>query len=202
MPLLWAVVLGTALGVARFGGPWYLRRLPIRAGWLFLMALIVQLVSVRAVAPGGPGEIDPRGLLFLLGYAGVLVGVTANWRVPAFRILGLGFALNLIAVAPHAGYMPISVAAYEASGQARATDDLSAGARLARAKDVVLPREQTPLWPLTDVLPVRDPAWLRGVYSPGDLIVAAGVAWLAAGAGMSRPARQRPSLAPGTGGAT
>src|SRR5690349_8975051 len=112
MPLLWSVVLGVALGMLRFGSPGYLPHLPMRLGWLFPMALLIQFVSVRFVPSGEGADLDARGALFLLGYGVVLAGVLANRHGLAYRILGLGFALNLLAVLPHGGYMPITVAAY------------------------------------------------------------------------------------------
>jgi len=178
------VVVGVLIGAIRFRGLGYLTRLGIRRGWTFIGALALQYVSVQLIAPGAPYEPDLRGLLILLGYLGVIAGVILNWRLVPIRVLGLGFALNLLAVLPQYGYMPITVEAYQASGQVRPGDDLSDGVKLWRAKDIVLSRERTLFWPLTDTISVREPTFLRGVYSIGDLIVATGVALLASGVGV------------------
>src|SRR5262249_18365028 len=111
----------------------------------------------------------------------------SNLHLRPIWLLGVGFAMNLLVILPHGGYMPITAEAYEASGQARPGDVLTEGTKLSRAKDIVLPRERTCLWPVTDVLPVREPRIFRGVYSPGDLVIAAGAALLIAGAAAQEP---------------
>ena len=69
------------------------------------------------------------------------------------------------------------------------------------AKDVVLPREEIPLWPLADWLVFPSGSPLRryvSPFSPGDVVVASGLTWLlAAGMGpraslaLARPGEPR-----------
>lgn len=202
--MLWALALGLVIGLVRWRGLTYLARIPFRRGWILIGALVLQIVALRVVEPGPPGEPDLRGALFLLGYAGVLAGVWLNRQLDPMRVVGIGFALNLIAVLPTFGYMPITAEAYAAAGQARPGETFADGTKLARAKDMVLPRDKTPLWPLTDIIPVRDPSWLRGVYSVGDLVLAAGAILLASGTRLgldgSRAVRDRADLERGGNG--
>lgn len=184
MVLLWPVALGLVVGLLRWRGVGYLCRLQLRHGWLFLTAVALQLGSVLFVAPGPPGEFDLRGALLLLGYLAVLAGVVSNLHLPAMWVLGLGFLLNLLVILPQGGYMPVTVEAYEAAGQLRPGEVYVEGEKLPRAKDIILSRERTPFWPLSDVLPVREPRLLRGVYSPGDLVIGAGVVLLLSGVGL------------------
>lgn len=184
MLLLLGVVVGVIAGLIRWHGPAYLAQLRLRLAPLFVIAFLVQFAAVLFVPASDSGP-DWRGISFLTGYLLVLVGVVLNWRLWPVRLLGLGFALNLLAILPHGGYMPITVEAYAAAGLARPDDTLTEGTKLARAKDVVLVREHTAFWPLSDVIPIGEPRLLRGVYSPGDLIIALAAALLGSGCGLS-----------------
>src|SRR5262249_43808381 len=138
MLLIWAVGLGLLIGLIRWRGPEYLARLQLRLGWLVVAAVVLQLLTVRLGPSGLGSEPGLRGGLLLLSYVGVLVGVLGNRHLWPVWVLGAGFALNLLVILPHGGYMPITREAYEASGQAREADVLTDGAKLTRAKDVVL----------------------------------------------------------------
>lgn len=190
-----AVVLGAVLGSLWRRDLSYLARVAPRLGWLAIVGLAMQSLAVRQVPPGDALP-DARGLLLLAGNLVVLVALVADFdRWPA-RVLALGLALNLIACLPQGGYMPITAEAYAASGQARPEQPMTPGSRSIRGKDIFLPTDRTPFAPLSDVIPVAEPLLFQGVYSPGDLLIALGVAGLAAGLGVRRRSQEASSLDP------
>jgi len=167
--------------------------LRLRLAWLIVGALALQVATVYLVPPDPATTAwDLRGSLFILGAGLALVGIAVNRHYWPVWLIGFGFALNLVAIVPHGGYMPITAEAYRAAGQARPGDDLSDGARLARAKDIFLPRDQTTFWFLTDIFPIAEPRIVRGVYSPGDVAIALGAFLLAAGFGWLRREQRVP----------
>jgi hypothetical protein len=154
-----ALAVGLALGghLARLG------HLPLRYGWLVLVAVAVQAGGAFA-----GGSLYPVGL----AASAVLVAafLAGNREVRGTGLVALGLLTNALVVGLN-GAMPVSA---HASGQAGiSTQDLLAGTD---------PRHElagtgTRLRPLGDVIPVVLP-WHPEVVSPGDVLVAAGLAQL------------------------
>lgn len=105
----------------------------------------------------------------------LLVGwVLLNRHIPGMTLMGVGLALNTLAIIANGGYMPADpravafagrAAAYGADGSAVYNNSIAAG-------------EGVRLWLLTDILPL--PAWvpLANVYSIGDVLIELGAALL------------------------
>jgi hypothetical protein len=49
------------------------------------------------------------------------------------------------------------------------------GTRVLATKDIVLPRDETRLWFLSDIFVVLPPFPIPSVFSPGDVLIAAGM---------------------------
>jgi hypothetical protein len=101
--------------------------------------------------------------------------------------------LNVLAAVPHGGLMQTTPEALRGAG--RPVPDVLPGPGerpYVISKDVVLPRERIPLWPLSDhfVIPRGWP--FPGEFSPGDVLIAGGLAWLIAQSVVSR------RMSPGT----
>ena len=109
------------------------------------------------------------------------------------RVVGLGILLNLLAAVPQGGMMPTTPEALRLAGQpAPAVLPPPSARPYVLAKDVVLGREKILLWPLSDWLVIPAGLPLAGVFSPGDVVVAAGLSWLLAG---SMRSGKEPTLA-------
>lgn len=157
--LLCALLLGRALG-GRLG---HLGHLDLRYGVLVVLAVLVQLGGGLA-----------GGTAYPLGLAGSVLLVAAflglNRSVPGVPLVALGLGANALVVALN-GAMPVSS---WASGKAGvSTQDLLTGADPRHE----LATGQTVLRPLGDVIPVLTPGRPE-VVSPGDVLVAAGLAQL------------------------
>jgi hypothetical protein len=172
--LLVALALGGLVG-GRLDG---LGRLPLRHSALVLVAVAAQLGGSLV---GGPSY--PLGLAFSVLL--VAVFLAHNRGVRGTGLVAAGLLSNAVVVGAN-GAMPVSAAASAHAGLS--TQDLLAGSD---------PRHElagpgTRLRPLGDVIPVLLPRRPE-VVSPGDVLVAAGLAQLvvvamtaAAGAGRAQ----------------
>jgi hypothetical protein len=174
MFILYALVIGTALGLLAGGRPSGLARLDFRWPWLIAGGLFVQLVlfhdAVAAVVGGAGAPI------YVASTVAVLAGVARNRAIPGIPMLILGAASNLAAIVANGGFMPAGAAAMAALGRSEATI-YSNSAVIANPA----------LEPLTDIFAL--PPWLpfANIFSVGDMLIAVGVAWVVVAA-MRRPA--------------
>lgn len=154
-----ALVLGHLSG-GRLG---HLGHLDLRYGVLVVLAVLVQLGGGLA-----GGSAYRLGLLVSVLLVAVFLGF--NRSVPGVGLVALGLLANALVVGAN-GAMPVSA---WASGQARvSTQDLVGGTDPRHE----LATSSTLLRPLGDVIPVLLPVRAE-VVSPGDVLIAAGLAQL------------------------
>ena len=179
-----ALVLAAALGVALGGRPAALTRVPL-AGWALLAAaacaqLAGSLMS-RWQDSSTAYEVGSLAAVALL-----VAFLVRNSALPGVPVVALGLLLNVVAVLAN-GAMPVSRWAAQRTGV-----DLSAIAAGLDARHEVADAA-TRLRPLTDVVPVPVPGY-REVLSPGDVLVASGLALLLVTALLwGQPVRRRDS---------
>ncbi|MCS7239866.1 MAG: DUF5317 domain-containing protein [Candidatus Bipolaricaulota bacterium] len=176
MPLLWAVVIGLGLGYLQRGRIRNLANLRLRGLWLLLPPLVLQLLIFPL---GSHGPIVPWGTPYwhIVSYL-FLVGFTLwNWRYAEIVVMGLGLLLNFLAIVANGGYMPASAEALRRAGLASLAQALQTSTY---SGNTVLMSHNTHLNPLGDWLYL--PAWipLSSAFSPGDLVLGLGAAFLLA----------------------
>jgi hypothetical protein len=157
--LVVAMAVGWVFG-GRLGG---LAHLHLRYGGLVLLAVLAQLAGGLV-----GGHAYPVGLVVSVGLVGVFLAF--NRGVPGTGLVALGLLSNALVVGLN-GAMPVSSDALGRAGVS--TQSLLAGDD---------PRHEladgsTLLRPLGDVIPVLLPVRAE-VVSPGDVLVAAGLAQL------------------------
>jgi Family of unknown function (DUF5317) len=136
---------------------------PLHLPWLLLAALVMQTASIYL--PGLPATA--RVALQVLSYPVAGLFLARNRHLPGMLLVAVGGACNLLAMSVNGGVMPASPAAAAAAGLGAGQDGYSNSAvladpRLAFLGDVfAIPRS----WPLANV------------FSPGDVLIALGVAW-------------------------
>jgi MFS family permease len=140
-----------------------LARLRLRAIWPLGLAAVIQ-VAILWIHPGGATWI--HGSLHLASYLIAAGFVLANSRVPGLALVGLGGALNFVAIAANGGVMPIRPAALTAAG-------LASAPRLFQ-NSAVLAAPRLPF--LGDIFAVPAPLPFHNVFSAGDLCIALGAA--------------------------
>jgi hypothetical protein len=136
--------------------------LRVRAGWLLVVAIAVQVLIVSVIP--GAGSAATHNAAHVATY--VLVGafVIANRRIPWVWLIALGGALNFAAIAANGGVMPADPRAEAAAGLAAAPGEfvnsgVVADPHLAFLGDVFWVPSS---WPVSNVFSVGDVLILVG----------------------------------------
>jgi hypothetical protein len=160
--ILYAVVIGLALGLLlgrRLAG---LSMLRFRLGWVMVAGLLVQVVLFSEPVTARIGELGPP--IYVGSTLAVLAAVLVNVRIPGVAIVALGATSNLLAIVSNGGYMPASPGAMAALGKTAPTE---------YSNSTVL--AQPAFEPLTDIFAL--PSWLpfSNLFSIGDVLITLGV---------------------------
>ena len=166
MFLLYAVVIGLALGVLTGGRVAGLASVTIRWPGAIVAGLVVQVVLFTPQVAARVGDLGP--VIYVASTMLVVGAVLRNWALPGMPLVAAGAACNLAAILANGGSMPASRAAVELMGGVAPT--IEAGySNSSLAADPAL-------WFLTDVFAM--PRWVpfANVFSVGDLLIGAGIA--------------------------
>ena len=174
MILLVVLAFALVVGLLRGGKLSQMVDLPLKLGWLALLAFAIQVYLTRFPADRGGGLFSLRAGVLILSYVLLFVVVWKNRRITGLWIIGLGLLLNFLVMVANGGFMPITPEALTQAGYASLASSLESGVRVGRSKNILLAREETRLWVLSDtfVLPRSFP--LSRVFSPGDIVIAIG----------------------------
>jgi hypothetical protein len=176
MILAWAVLAGLAAGFLRSAiqGQRYQPAEPEKI-WLVLLAALPQIFAF--FLPATRQRIPDSWIPYLLIGSQVLllVFVWFNRRKPGMWLMGLGLILNLLVISLNGGWMPISPETLISQGAPQGSWQI--GARHGFSKDLVLLREDTRFWLLSDILTLPDWIPYRVAFSMGDALMALGVIW-------------------------
>lgn len=174
MILLLVLALAVLVGLLRGGAIQRLGGLPLRQGGWALAALLIQALFVYI--PWFSASQQAKGAVIgvmLFSYLLLFVFVWLNRRMLGVLVIGMGLLLNLTVILANGGYMPTSPEALQRGGYISSSPIVS-GTRLAKSKDIILSREETRLWFLSDTLVIPPPFPWPTVFSVGDVVIAAG----------------------------
>ncbi|MCD6290217.1 MAG: DUF5317 domain-containing protein [Anaerolineae bacterium] len=177
MILLAAVVLAFLVSLLFGGRPSRLASVSLQWAWLVPVSLIAQAYLIYWPAPRAGGILSSRALVMMVSYVMLLLFLWRNRRLPGVKLIGVGLLANFAVMVANGGYMPITAEMLRQGGYAHLALDEAPGARVRNTKDILLPREKTALWWLSDIFVVPPPAPVTGVFSVGDVLVAMGVFW-------------------------
>ena len=175
MTLLIILVLAVLVGLLRGGKLSRLGDLGLRRGELAMGALLIQLLLMYGPWLDKPSTRGIASGLMLFSYLPLLLFVWLNKDLPGLKLVGLGLLSNLMVIGLNGGFMPITPDALARVGFDITDPALSPGSHVGNSKDMVLLREETRLWLLSDIFASpRILPWLF-VFSIGDVITSIGV---------------------------
>jgi hypothetical protein len=175
MILLAAFALALVVGLIRGGSLRRIADLSLRWGWMALLALAIQLFSVYLPTGLQRGPPNPRWWLLTFSYLLLFLVVWGNRSLSGMVIVGLGLLLNFVVIMANGGLMPITPQALRRAGHVDLAPSLESGALVRSTKDIVLTREETRLWILSDIFVLPPPLPIASAFSWGDLLIALGV---------------------------
>jgi hypothetical protein len=186
MSLALPVVAAAALGLLLGGRLGALAEIRLRAWWLFFLAFGLQVLAFPfEFLPWRTGHTTASAV-WIASYSLLLVAAALNLRIPGVPLVVAGIAANVAAVLANGGTMPVLPEAMRAAGGDHVTfnnSTASAEPQLAWLVD----RWAAPEW-----IPAAN------VFSVGDVLIAAGAAWIVlAGMGVRLPRRGRRATMPG-----
>ena len=174
MILLATVLLAFLIAAVTGGKLGRLANLPLRAPWLALLGFGLQLYTIYSPTNTAQGFLGLHTLALIGSYAMLLVLIWINRRIAGMMVIGLGLLLNFSVMLANGGYMPITPEAVKAIGYEYQLESAEFGSRLQDTKDVLLPREETNLWVLSDIFVLPPPFPIPSVFSVGDIALALG----------------------------
>ena len=163
MFILYAIVIGLALGLLLGGRMAGLGDLHFRWPWLFMAGLLAQIVLFSDAVTQSIGDLGVP--IYIGSTAVVLAAVLLNRRITGMPIVALGAFSNFAAIVANGGYMPADPGALAALGKVEPT---------VYSNSAVVAHPM--LGPLTDLFAL--PTWLpyANVFSVGDIVIVVGVA--------------------------
>jgi hypothetical protein len=162
MGLALPVIAGVALGLLLKGKLSRFAELQLRATWLLLAALVLQVIAFPfGVLPWRTGP-STATVLWLASFALLIAAAGLNRRITGVPLLAAGLSANVAAVLANGGTMPVLPQAMRSAGGAYTTQANST-ADAAPNLALLVDRWAAPEW-----VP------LANVYSVGDALIAAG----------------------------
>ena len=132
------------------------------AGLFILQTVLIIYVSGQTLLQMVSLILSQLALVFL---------VFLNRHLPGAKLFLLGLTLNLVVMGANGGWMPVTQSLYQFVHPGKTSE---IGVRPPLSKNVVLAREETNLWILSDIIPVILP-WRRWAVSIGDVFLIIGV---------------------------
>ena len=172
MILLLALAVALLVAFLRGGSLRNLANFNLEWGWLAGLALAIQIVAIYWAT--GDSYLSLQGGALVVSSLLLLPVVWRNRRSPGLVLLGLGLALNLAVMVANGGFMPITPEAVARIEHQHLIVHLDGVERMSGSKGIVLPREETALWVLSDIFIIPPPFPMASAFSLGDALVAAG----------------------------
>lgn len=167
------IILGVIVGLIRGGflqGLSGLSRMKLRAGWIFPILLLIQVIVYIGQAKI-EWLVQVSGIIFIVIYVAGQVFLWINRNQKGFKILLAGVFMNFIVMLVNGGKMPVSKEMAEISSPA-SVPMLVEGT--ANTKHMMM-TEATRLPLFGDVIPITAPYPIPQVISIGDIVMNVGI---------------------------
>jgi hypothetical protein len=163
------IVISFVIALFRKGNLRGLSDLKLKAGWIFPLLLVIQLV-VYSLQNDYKVLGQASGFIYIVVYILGLVFLFINRSHPGFIVIFIGVFLNFLVMAINGGRMPVSAEAaaiLDPSYIQALKDGLY-------AKHAILD-SSTKLGMLADIIPLTDPYPRTQVISIGDVVMNIGI---------------------------
>jgi hypothetical protein len=175
MILIIALAVSIAAALLRGGRFAGLACLHVRWGLLAILSFGVQTLFIyQKPVPKTIGVWGWQELALMGSYVLLLATTWANRHLHGMALITLGLLLNLVVMAANGGWMPIAPEAVRRAGLLQLAPSLTPGMRIFSSKDIILLREQTRLWLLSDIFVLSKPFPVASVFCVGDVVSALG----------------------------
>jgi hypothetical protein len=173
MFILYAVLIGLALGLLLHGRPASLGEIRLHWQWLMIGGLTVQVALFSEQVSSWIGAAGPP--LYVASTAVVVAAVLRNRDIVGMPIVAYGALCNLAAILANGGFMPASASALASLG--KLAPSVYSNSSVVAAPELAAFTDQFAL-----------PRWLpfANVFSFGDMVIAIGVVFVIVAA-MVRP---------------
>ena len=172
MILLLALAVALLVAFLRGGSLRNLADFHLEWGWLAGLALAIQIVAIYWAT--GDSYLHLQGGALVVSSLLLLPMVWRNRRSPGLALIGLGLVLNLAVMMANGGFMPITLEAVARIEDQHLIVHLDGVERMSGSKGIVLPREETALWALSDIFIIPPPFPVASAFSLGDVLVVVG----------------------------
>jgi hypothetical protein len=136
--------------------------------WLVIIAMLIHRLPFAIFSP--PEAVIIKKVAMITAYIILIFALLKNSKLFGICVILAGVLLNFAAIVFNAGLMPVSPEAL--SNANLSSIGAVVGGVLPKGTGILLTVQETNLWWLTDIMPVRQ---LRLVCSVGDLIMLVGV---------------------------
>lgn len=143
----------------------------VRLGWLIILAFFLQLIAIYAIT--SPTALVTKKAILAVSAILLLAALLPNLRRWSFRIMLIGFVLNVIVMAANGGLMPLSPENAERVFSDERLSNIDVGDTLPYSKSILLDISQIRLEFLSDTIFITVP--IKNVYSIGDVLLGMGV---------------------------
>jgi hypothetical protein len=149
-----------------------LAHIPYRGGWKVATAVVGLYVLQAAWVIYGPGQAVWQMMLLIGSHLALFFLLLLNHHVPGAKLFALGVILNTTVMVVNGGWMPATPETHQFVSP---DGEVELYAKPPGSKNIILPRSETRLWILSDIIRVNLP-WLKSAVSIGDLLVILGAA--------------------------
>jgi len=149
-----------------------LGQISYRGGWKFAGAVLGLFILQAVVVIYAPGQTILQMVILTSSQIALIFLFLLNHYVPGAKLFAVGIALNVLVMVANGGWMPVTPETYHFVHPDR---PIVEQARPSSSKNIILPRSETNLWILSDMIRVPLP-WRRTAISMGDLLLIMAVA--------------------------
>ncbi len=148
-------------------------QLSYRGNWKLAVVLPGLFVLQWATVVYATERTSLKVVFLILSHLALILLILINRHLPGAKLFALGVFLNTAVMVANGGWMPITPETYRYVHPNQTT--IEAHIPPPKSKNIILPRAETKLWILSDMIPAPLP-WRRYAVSIGDLLLVIGVA--------------------------